>query len=113
MTSKSKKVLIAGREHDPELVKKVLAQLEEEGTEIVNIEDVDDNYKECFPPMFAEPDPYIFEARDMMPEFRDLYANVPKWARGRVTERVRTEAKIGNNEPCPCGSGLKYKKCCK
>lgn len=21
-------------------------------------------------------------------------------------------AKIGRNEPCPCGSGMKYKKCC-
>jgi len=21
-------------------------------------------------------------------------------------------AKISRNEPCPCGSGLKYKKCC-
>jgi len=21
-------------------------------------------------------------------------------------------AKIGRNEPCPCGSGKKYKKCC-
>jgi hypothetical protein len=20
--------------------------------------------------------------------------------------------KIGRNEPCPCGSGLKFKKCC-
>ena len=25
---------------------------------------------------------------------------------------VRTEKKIGRNDPCPCGSGLKYKKCC-
>ena len=24
----------------------------------------------------------------------------------------RTERKIGRNEKCPCGSGLKYKKCC-
>mgnify|MGYP001064565215 CR=1 FL=1 len=24
---------------------------------------------------------------------------------------VRTEAKIGRNEPCPCGSGKKYKQC--
>ncbi len=24
----------------------------------------------------------------------------------------RTEAKVGRNEPCPCGSGKKYKKCC-
>jgi uncharacterized protein len=25
---------------------------------------------------------------------------------------VRAEAKVGRNEPCPCGSGKKYKKCC-
>lgn len=25
---------------------------------------------------------------------------------------VRKERKIGRNEPCPCGSGKKYKKCC-
>lgn len=25
---------------------------------------------------------------------------------------VRTEAKVGRNDPCPCGSGQKYKKCC-
>ena len=25
---------------------------------------------------------------------------------------VTAEAKTGRNEPCPCGSGLKYKKCC-
>ena len=24
---------------------------------------------------------------------------------------VRSEAKIGRNDPCPCGSGKKYKKC--
>lgn len=27
------------------------------------------------------------------------------------TETVRSN-KIGRNEPCPCGSGVKYKKCC-
>lgn len=25
---------------------------------------------------------------------------------------IRTEAKISRNDPCPCGSGKKYKKCC-
>ena len=25
---------------------------------------------------------------------------------------VREQAKTGRNEPCPCGSGRKYKKCC-
>ncbi len=25
---------------------------------------------------------------------------------------VRDEPKVGRNDPCPCGSGKKYKKCC-
>ncbi|MBR4435113.1 MAG: SEC-C domain-containing protein [Clostridia bacterium] len=25
---------------------------------------------------------------------------------------VNTEAKVGPNDPCPCGSGKKFKKCC-
>ena len=28
------------------------------------------------------------------------------------TSYVRTEKKVGRNEPCPCESGKKYKKCC-
>ena len=28
------------------------------------------------------------------------------------TPYVREEEKIGRNDPCPCGSGKKYKKCC-
>jgi len=31
--------------------------------------------------------------------------------RNRYTYK-REEKKIGRNEPCPCGSGKKYKKCC-
>lgn len=27
-------------------------------------------------------------------------------------ERRIAEKKVGRNEPCPCGSGKKYKKCC-
>jgi preprotein translocase subunit SecA len=28
------------------------------------------------------------------------------------TPRRRTLPKVGRNDPCPCGSGKKYKKCC-
>ena len=28
------------------------------------------------------------------------------------TPIVREEPKIGRNDPCPCGSGKKFKKCC-
>jgi uncharacterized protein YecA (UPF0149 family) len=31
---------------------------------------------------------------------------------GPKTPIVRTSAKIGRNDPCPCGNGRKYKKCC-
>jgi uncharacterized protein YecA (UPF0149 family) len=29
-----------------------------------------------------------------------------------VQQVVRAGAKIGRNDPCTCGSGKKYKKCC-
>lgn len=25
---------------------------------------------------------------------------------------IRVKGKVGRNDPCPCGSGKKYKKCC-
>ncbi len=38
-----------------------------------------------------------------------------KFAEGELVGEkpiVREEPKIGRNDPCPCGSGKKYKKCC-
>ncbi|MDP2842044.1 MAG: SEC-C metal-binding domain-containing protein, partial [Acetobacterium sp.] len=28
------------------------------------------------------------------------------------SKTVVNEVKVGRNDPCPCGSGKKYKKCC-
>ena len=40
----------------------------------------------------------------------------PEAANGGEVQKVetvkRTEPKIGRNDPCTCGSGKKYKKCC-
>jgi len=33
-------------------------------------------------------------------------------AAGLTSMPVRREQKVGRNDPCPCGSGKKYKKCC-
>ena len=33
-------------------------------------------------------------------------------AKGGVKTVKRQKAKVGRNDPCPCGSGKKYKKCC-
>ena len=42
--------------------------------------------------------------RDMIPGFGESLDNIF----GRSVKRT----KIGRNDPCPCGSGKKYKKCC-
>jgi hypothetical protein len=31
---------------------------------------------------------------------------------GSAATYVRQAPKVGRNDPCPCGSGAKYKKCC-
>jgi len=39
--------------------------------------------------------------------------NLPKAEPGAHTVEPRSTApKVGRNEPCPCGSGKKYKRCC-
>jgi len=43
-------------------------------------------------------------------EFR--YSHLTKKEREADIQPVRTEPKIGRNEPCPCNSGKKYKNCC-
>ncbi len=40
-------------------------------------------------------------------ELRQEGANIPK-----VETVVHDGPRIGRNDPCPCGSGKKYKKCC-
>ena len=37
---------------------------------------------------------------------RELYLEQKK------SGTIRNEKKIGRNDPCPCGSGKKYKHCC-
>ncbi|MFC7331590.1 YchJ family protein [Rhodocista pekingensis] len=34
------------------------------------------------------------------------------YADGIIGTKPRSAAKVGRNDPCPCGSGRKYKKCC-
>jgi preprotein translocase subunit SecA len=35
----------------------------------------------------------------------------PQGPRQQTTQPVRVEKKVGRNDPCPCGSGKKYKQC--
>lgn len=42
-----------------------------------------------------------------------LFGSKPVKNLGKVNWNRRRRNKIGVNEPCPCGSGKKYKKCCR
>lgn len=73
-------------------------------------------------PVFASPGSIPPRAEDVDPEF----AEVVYWAyekgqqdpsfRAKIREALYTDRretpKVGRNDPCPCGSGLKFKKCC-
>ena len=53
---------------------------------------------------------YIFRVKMVQQrEERKTFEN-----QGDEVERkpIRVEKKVGRNDPCPCGSGKKYKKCC-
>ena len=41
-------------------------------------------------------------------DWREGYDDLPLWPE----TYIREGPKIGRNDPCPCGSGEKYKKCC-
>jgi uncharacterized protein YecA (UPF0149 family) len=40
-----------------------------------------------------------------------LIANIVKHKR-KAIRSIRRGKRIVRNEPCPCGSGVKFKKCC-
>jgi preprotein translocase subunit SecA len=61
---------------------------------------------------------------NMLDAKADWLYNLPEWEkilseekRKEITKefrvsRMAVSTKIGRNDPCPCGSGKKYKKCC-
>ena len=49
--------------------------------------------------------------RPMQEQKKNIKANATPVEKGSQTVR-RTTKQIGRNDPCPCGSGKKYKNCC-
>ena len=46
---------------------------------------------------------------DLVDRLADLYR---EQGRQKEPRQLRQEEKVGRNQPCPCGSGKKFKKCC-
>jgi preprotein translocase subunit SecA len=79
-------------------------------------------FKELIGEIKADTVKYLFNARvvtesrqEEMREsaYKNLTASGPQESssQSKIHEPVRVK-KIGRNDPCPCGSGKKYKKCC-
>ena len=93
-------------EQSAKSVKEVLEELAESGMyDYVSKEDVLD--LEDWVCDFSEQDEFDF---DNLEDGND--DEVPKFTDNIIQLPVRQENHVGRNDPCPCGSGKKYKKCC-
>ena len=72
---------------------------------------LDIDYEKLFFNMLKADADYLYT----LEEWDDIYDDEKKKEIVTAYRRSRTvvkEKKIGRNEPCPCGSGKKYKHCC-
>jgi uncharacterized protein YecA (UPF0149 family) len=110
-----KKILVAGGE-DMFTNAKLRAMVHRKGkqTEIVDLanilpegEDVADLQTPYLDSMSED------ELKLMQKAYEDFkFGHLTKKQREADIQPVRTEPKYQRNDPCPCGSGKKYKNCC-
>ena len=77
-----------------------IAQLDEK--EAVN------NVKEAMDRYFDIDD---FEKQIIIGYVDKIRKKMPVWKQGGKIDFTEQFSKVGRNEPCPCGSGKKYKNC--
>lgn len=59
------------------------------------------------------PPPVILnKLRELVHQKKEAQAERERIAHMPKQPYIREEPRIGRNDPCPCGSGKKYKKCC-
>ena len=96
------------------------------------LDGINDSLKEANPIDTMEEDTVVSLAFDKEKLYKNMVAakaewlyELPLWEAIFTEERrkelykeqknsttIRKEKKVGRNDPCPCGSGKKYKKCC-
>jgi len=92
---------------DDSLVEANPIETMEETTEVNLVFDKARLYKN----MVAAKADWLYE----LPQWKDIFSEEELKAlykEQKESTTVRKEKKIGRNDPCPCGSGKKYKKCC-
>lgn len=73
----------------------------------------DENALAAFKKLEMDSEKMIAEAQEATADIvQFLYDNSPRRMRGGATLPAAPADRVGRNDPCPCGSGKKYKKCC-
>ena len=114
--------LVAYKKEGYEMFAEMIHNIKEELTEFIfKVQQVTGQRRtavfDAIPQSFEHSELDQFSQR---PPQRELPQGVsgPPEAMGRAPQEEkpetykRTEEKVGRNDPCPCGSGKKYKKCC-
>ena len=62
----------------------------------------------------ADGEPVTREEAEEMAEMEIKAKGIKNYTQGEKPKKkpIVKKQKIGRNDPCPCGSGKKYKKCC-
>ncbi len=94
----------ASDEEGEELVRKYVRDLESDDGD----EDFDEAANGILPPSFSVEGQLPSAKLDTQLVYSEINFDDPDDA----PKTIRNTGKIGRNEPCPCGSGRKYKKCC-
>lgn len=113
-------------EHIGELIEKIIKNIR------TSVYDFDLMFEESFGDLKIEKE---FERKMLKEKYMEMAVNIPLWILkghsiaesdmvfgtklNKYTKKENSEVyscttkkKIGRNEPCPCGSGKKFKKCC-
>ncbi|WP_053365456.1 SEC-C metal-binding domain-containing protein [Bacillus sp. FJAT-27245] len=62
--------------------------------------------------MAGIPSPYVNTWRKLLVEREEVFEKKDRNTMKKSPQQIGKSEKIGRNDPCPCGSGKKYKKCC-
>jgi len=72
--------------------------------------DINIDFEKLYKNMLSVPADWLYN----LPEWDEVLPAVVReeMAREYKISKIAVSNKIGRNEPCPCGSGKKYKNCC-
>lgn len=85
------------------------AEAEQEGSEFEELLSIsDENLIDKYNDLIAK----IAEQEDLIDDDDDDYRELGAVEKPASNLPIKREKKIGRNEPCPCGSKKKFKKCC-